>query len=69
MSLESVLYDIQKTKDLQEKLKKEGKNFKAISESAFETVRPNAYVDETIKRRQRQTEIAVLNKSNKRRKP
>jgi hypothetical protein len=38
MSLESVLYDIQKAKDLQEKMKKEGKNFKEIKESAFETM-------------------------------
>ena len=38
MSLESVLYDIQKAKDLQEKMKKEGKNFKEIKESAFDTM-------------------------------
>ena len=36
MSLERVLYDIQETKKLQEKMKNEGKRFKEIKESAFE---------------------------------
>ena len=38
MSLDSVLYDIKRTKDLQEKMKKEGRNFKEIKESGFETM-------------------------------
>ena len=38
MSLERVLYDIQETKKLQEKMKSEGKRFTEIKESAFETM-------------------------------
>ena len=38
MSLERVLYDIQETKKLQEKMKNEGKRFTEIKESAFETM-------------------------------
>ena len=44
MSLEHVLYDIQETKKLQEKMKSEGKRFKEIKESAFETME-KAYGD------------------------
>ncbi len=38
MSLDSVLYDIKRTKNLQEKMKNEGKRFTEIKESAFENM-------------------------------
>ena len=38
MSLERVLYDMQQAKKLQEKMKEEGKKFKEIKESAFDSM-------------------------------
>ena len=38
MSLERVLYDIQEAKKLQEKMKNEGRRFKEIKESAFDSM-------------------------------